>query len=184
MTIKTKSYLGASFMVLIAFALSIGFAYANPSYFMRAQTDTATTTVTYMTPGTATTTLTFDAGASSGAGSTDAAALFIYLTASSTNTTLNWGYEYSQDGSSWFKDSDIAYGTTTQTYTVTSPIQYQWAYASTTLQGAASQAALKTASKIIKVPTPARFVRVVFSLATGGTNGAVWAEIDGKRQAQ
>jgi len=184
MTIKTKAFLGATFslFLLTLFSLWIGTVSANPSYFQRQKTsDTATTTLAHLTGGTATTTLTFDTGASAST-AVDEAVLLINLTASSTNTTLNWEYEYSQDGATWYKDN-VSTATTSIIFVLQTPSSFSWVYASTTVGGIGVSSTTNTGAKTVLVPTPTRYVRVIFSLAAGGTNGALFAEIVGKRQS-
>jgi hypothetical protein len=142
-------------------------AFANQSGFPpTAATGAATTTVAYMTPGTATTTVTY-AG-------------------SSTSATLNVNEEYSQNNIDWFQGSQTLVNgnsTTTLPDSLTPVPQYQYAFASSTSGlGAVTNANSATTSLAISIPTPSRYIRLIFSLKIGGTNGAVWALVLPKKE--
>lgn len=162
-------------------------AHANPLRFpATVSTAAATTSPTYMTPGTATSTITYDAWANGGGSQAfDKATLLLQMTASSTSTTYNVSVEYSQDGIDWYSDALLqsTTATSTQSYSVATPISYSVKYASTTPGGGLVLATSNTALRAITVPTPTRYVRVFTALALGGTNGAIWQQIVGQKQS-
>lgn len=166
---------------LVAMTIAAVPAHANPSQFVRAQTAPATTTLTYLTPGTATTTLAIN-GVSNTA--FDSAVVNFCLTASSTSSTINMGTEYSQDGQTWYADEITVRATTTPaTLSATVPNTFSYTYASTTPGGAATSATSNTGCKTVPLLTPEKYARVFFTVPVGATNGAVWAEIVAKQQA-
>lgn len=172
-------------------ALSIP-AHANPLRLApTSQTASATTSPVYMTPGTATSTIYMDSFAQGGSQIWDAVVLLEQFTASSTNSVLNTTIEYS-DGVAgvdctatptacdWYVNNTIAMtnASTSQPYVLSSNSlnTYTWKYASTTQGGAAGVETANRGFKAITVPTPARYVRAIFTLA-GTTNGAVWGKL-------
>lgn len=160
--------------------------HANPSaYATTAQTATATTTVSFMTPGLATTTLVYDSYAARPV-LADKASLAVQFTGSSTSSVLSIAYEYTNgapgldclgtpSSCDWYKDNMLVpvTATTSQSYSVNLPISFTWTFASSSQAGAAITS--DRSMKILTVPTPARYVRAIFSLT--GTNGAIWAQI-------
>src|SRR3990167_1756645 len=132
---------------LIAFVLVLGVASlaffsnradANPSQISTKSTSSASTTPSFMTPGAATTTLSFDTQ-EDGALSVDSAVLGINFSGSSTVAVLNVDIEYSQNGSSWYRDNTLfenGESTTTPSMNFTTPNSYAWTFASSTLNGA------------------------------------------------
>lgn len=175
----------AIFAVICLVLSSWTFVKANPSYFTRANgilcgSLTATTSPTFMTAGTATTTVTFDSGCAT-SNSQDSSVLSMQLTASSTNTKLAVNFEYSQDNIDWYQSNLSAQATTTPVQDISTAQSYLWSFASTT-PGLGAPAGTRQ-MKTIVVPTPTRYVRAVFTIPSGSTNGAIWAEFDAKRQA-
>lgn len=182
----------AGLALAAAIFLLYGFAYqakANPLDLITSNT-TATTSLAYMTPGTATTTYYFDSYANGSAdqNATDKAMMLLQLVASSTSSSLKWQYEFSQgvtgvdcsatpSACDWYSDTiqSQVTATSTQTFNVTAPIAYQWNFASTSQNGASVAATNNRGLKVIQVPTPARYTRVIFSVPVGATNAAVWA---------
>lgn len=160
--------------------------HANPSTFaISTSTSAATTSPRYMTAGNSTTTTpVYDAYAQTLSGGqtfkADLAGLLVRFAASSTATTLNTNVEYSHDGIDWYRnfvmDPMQPATTTAPVFTLGNPFSSAWRFASSTVGGAAVNAAGgATSTAAMLIPTPFRFTRVVFSL-TGG-NGAVWAQL-------
>lgn len=184
MTTPLKYFAVATIGALIAvtwFAFAIT-ARANPSFFVRQQTASATSTVTYITPGAATTTLTYDTGNGAAQGA-DSAALMVQFNASGTLSVLQADIQYSQDGTDWYATS-FAWNPNTTVATSSPSIgtvqQFNFGYASSTINRGANTTA--TTTRIVVIPTPTRYVRAVFTLAPGSPNGVFWAEFIGKRQ--
>lgn len=183
-------------MFVTAFAL-FSTVKANPSFFVRQNngtTTTASTTVTYMTAGTATTTKYFDAGVA-GAQAVDNAVFLTQLTGSSTGAVLNVAFEYAMPTSGadciatptacdWYADALFANtnASSTQKYSINNANAFALTFASTTQGGAAGRGDGRIL-RAVTVPTPTRYVRAVMTLPSGSTNGAVWGEFTGKRQA-
>ena len=181
----------AAALTIVVGAVLFGFipssAFANPLSFSRTQTATATTSPVYMTAGTATTTLTHDFGTGNNF-SGDSASLLVQLAGSSTATVLNIDVEYSQDGADWYATSigwnaDVGVSTTSPALGPLQQIAFQFA-SSTINRSVVTNANSATSTRIVKIPTPTRFVRAILTLATGSTRGAVWAEFIGKKQNQ
>lgn len=187
-------------------------AFANPSFFdLQAASSTSTSTPSFMTAGTATTTVVYDAynlggtnqGSSYSPYGTNSSGLLIQLNATNTSTTLGWRYEYSDTtGTSidcsatptacdWYADN--FYGMTAASTTppnvpivVNTPTSYTWTFASSTsmCDSTLSAASNNRGCKIVMVPTPTRWVRVVFTLPIGSSNGAVYAKFVPKKESK
>lgn len=166
-------------------------AHANPSFFApQAVSATATSTLTYIIPGTATTTIVYDAynlngtnqSSPSDSVAADGVTLAVQLTASSTNTALAINLEYSQDNIDWYQSELSTQATTTPVQNVTIAQSYLWAFASTT-PGMGAPAGTRQ-MKVISVQTPVRYVRAVFTIPVGSTNGAIWAAFIPKKQGK
>lgn len=167
---------------------------ANPLFFPpTVQSASATTTLTYMTAGTATTTLVFDTyNASSGVFTpTLSDALLIQFTGSSTGSLLKINLEYSHGyngvecvsnptGCDWYEDpapSGSGYATTTKPFDLGQVNQFSLAYASSTpTLGGIGATSINPAKRILSVKSPTRYVRAIFTLPVGSTNGAIWAQ--------
>lgn len=172
--------------VLAVASFGIGLtAYANPSAFggtVRTGS-TASSTPAFVVAGVSTsTTPVYDSYAVTSGGRTtkaDKATMAIQFAASSTATTLNWSVEYSNDRIDWYRNFVLdtnQMGTTTTPFSFANANSNSWKFASSTVGGlATTNANSATGTAFMIVPTPARYMRVVFSM-TGG-NGAVWAEI-------
>jgi hypothetical protein len=183
---KIKYIIGAAVFML---ALVIGgtVAFANPSYFGPGVTtnSAASTTPAYMTPGAATTTTpVYNSYAQNINGGlhfkADKATLGVQFLASSTNSTLNIAVEYSNDGVDWYRDFTLdsnAMGTTTTPYNLSIPHTMSWKFASSSVGGLGVAANNNMSTAYLIIPTPAKYTRVVFSCAIGGTNCGVWAEL-------
>lgn len=172
----------AAFGGIVGALLWGGQALANPLFFpATVQTSTATGTPAYMTAGTATTTLTWDSYQAVGnyTGTLNSA-LLIQLAASSTATILRVNIEYSQDGIDWYQTNGLF---VPQFSTSTSPTidlgqvnQYSLAFASSTAGLGNISGSQATTTRALPVKVPTRYVRAVFTLATGSTPGAVWGQ--------
>lgn len=190
---KRKITIGiVSLLALIASCVGALVAYAGPSYFVQNTTTSATTSVAayIATPGTATTTYQLDSytNGTSQAGTSAVesnTALLIQFSASSTSATLNWRYEYSQDGQNWFGDS-LATSTTDTTGNIVndSPfVAHTWNFASTSpTLGPVGTSQIYNQNKIVNVPTPTRYVRAVFYAPIGSFPVGIWANWVAKRQ--
>lgn len=188
MTYKIK-YIGIGSIVALLCLATFGVFYtvkANPSFFVRGQSSTtdltsATTGSAFMTAGTGTTTLSLDLGLGSNQGA-DSAVLNIQFAGSSTSATLNADIQYSQDNTIWYASSPAATSSPTQSISSVQTISLPFA-SSTISRAAVSNANSATTTRSIVVPTPTRYVRALFYLPSGSTNGTVWAEFVAKRQA-
>ncbi len=191
-------------IVLFIFVV-VNKVHANPSQILDKPSAVSTSTITFMTPGTATTTQAFDTQAG-GITPADSAALAVQFTASSTTSILGYRFEYTQGNPSnasidcssavnqsncdWYSDNlgfTITNASTTQSIVSTVPNTYTWTFSSSTsmCDSSTNLALNNRGCKIVSVPTPTRYVRVVFFLASstlGGTNGAVWSDWIPKRQ--
>lgn len=194
--------IGIACATILAIALAL-FSFvqgtsANPMQFGRSQQAPATTTVNYFAV-TATTTVYLDAGL--GQPAFDSAVLAVQFTASSTTSVLNWRYEYANDTSDtdctqtptkcdWYAGNTYTSGVTVSTTTGSSLSYlgnvhtYSWAYASSS-DACSTTVAVANANrgcKLVTVPTPTRYTRVVLFKEIGSTNGAVWSEFVSKKE--
>lgn len=189
-------------IALVGSALIANPAWANPTgWGTTAQSASATTSPSFMTPGTATTTVVYDSfqingtnqsqGGSS-AFATDEAVLLVQMTASSTFTQMNISFEYSNDRVDWYQDNLLAMpaqeATTTPTRSIASANSVVWRYASSTPGQGVVSATNNLDMKALTVPTPTRYVRAIFTLATTSgafiDNGAVWAQFVPKKEVR
>lgn len=142
------------------------------------KTATATSTLAFLTPGTGTTTLAYDTY-TDGLSTADSMALLVRLTASSSpNTVLNIKQEFSQDGIDWYQNSQptiIQNATTTSAVDLSMVPLYSWRFASSSIGGVIG--ASNSDTRIIPVKSPTRFTRFIFTMAAGGANGSIWANI-------
>lgn len=168
-----------------------GVAHANPLFGPQpVTTATATTTLNYMTAGTGTTSLAYDTYTTNSSGTNtlvDNLGLLLQGTASSTGTKFAVTYEYAiptsgvncatnQNACDWYQDNQVGISaTTSQAFQIVTPNSYVWNFASTSQGGAVVQGTNNRGLKFLNVPTLARYVRAVFSLPVGSTNGAIWA---------
>lgn len=171
---------------------------ANPSSIIESKSASATTTLTFMTPGNATTTRVIDLQADNAPA--DTAALLIRFNSSSTASVLKWRYEFAQNPANqygvpvdcvatpgqcdWFSESVSATvdDTASTTVEVGAFKEYSWQFASSTPGGVT--APQDNGLKMVILPTPTRYIRVVFYLAPGigMGNGAVWSDLAYKRE--
>lgn len=187
---KVLALLGSLALISVAVLLLAPRAKANPSTLQRAQTTTCgaftgSSTPTYMTAGTATTTYTYDSFCG-GATSADSAALLVQFAGASPAAVLNADVQYSQDGIDWYAigyagGSDVNSATSSPSIGTVQQLTFPFA-SSTISRGVVTNANSATSTRIIRLPTPTRFTRVLFTLPVGSTNGAVWAEFVGKKQ--
>lgn len=164
----------------LTFAGGAPLAHANQSTFcVGNSTSGATTSPVYMKPGTATTTLTNSACADR-ATPLDQSSLIVQFTGSSTASSLGIAFEFSQDGVDWYSDTVNRGATTTQSVNYNQPTSQLLSFASTTVGGAAGTSA--RTMRAISVPLVAQYVRAVFTVPIGSTNGGVWAQFISTRQ--
>lgn len=163
------------------------FAGASPSYLIPCTaTATATSSPTFMTAGTATTTLACNIQT----GTTQAfnnGYLLVQFTGSSTASKINIAFEHSTvEGIDWYADETIGeaqqngISTTTRTVDVSQPNVYSLSFASTTVGGTGTTTA--TNFKVFNFNAPINRVRAIITMPAGSQNGAVWAQIVGKRE--
>lgn len=192
-----KNHKIASIVSAIVAIFMMGFAgivYANPSLLAKGvSTSTATSTPSYFAVN-ATSTLAFDAfqvaGTQPSSNKIDSATIAVQLNATNTTTNLNWRYEYAVDQAGvdcsvtqlacdWYSDNLITNtnATTTQNVDQSVPFTHSWKFSSSTdfCTTADAIATRNRGCKLINVPTPTRYVRIVFFLAPGSANGSMWA---------
>lgn len=170
-----------------SFMFAAPVASANQSTFcIGNQTSGATTSPTYMTAGTATTSLSLTNTISRCTDRSTAlteATLILQFTGSSTSATLNGNVQYSMDGIDWYENSLGDLASTSPSVSLSVAQTFQIKYASTTPGlGAAGANSINPNLRILKIPTPTQWVRVLFTLPPGSTNGAVWAMFIGKQE--
>lgn len=167
--ISLRSFIAASATaLLVAVALiagSIHIAQAQPSFYLLATPSAAaTSTLTFLTSSGQATSSTMDAYAFGGKFGFDKNALVIEYVASSTSSSLNIRFQYSINGNDW-ADDNYSYpalsGTTSPMVSIQQFNNYQWSALSTA-----------TTTKIINVPTAARYVRAIFTQS--GAAGGIW----------
>lgn len=178
---------------IVAISFGAASVYANPSSIATtAQTATATTTLSYMTIGAATTTLVYDSYLNRPT-TADSAIMLVQFTASSTASVLGISYEYTNGGPGldclgapntcdWYRDNTMisVNATTSQAFSVTVPNSYSWTFASSSQGGGNVAATNNRALKTLTIPTPARYVRAIFTAT--GTPSAIWAQIGPKKE--
>jgi|TARA_Y100000310_G_scaffold339091_1_gene430668 hypothetical protein len=186
-TLKTSLILGgigvfAIGMLLWQFGSALGapsFTLLNDSF----KTAAATTTTASLGGGTGTTTLTIDSRFSNRTTAFDSAVLAIQLTASSAPLTkLRWQFESSNDNIDWYPQVLDELATSSRALTVVSAVapQYEWEFASTT--NPVTGVVEDFAKRVVNVPTPTRYTRVIFTMPVGSNNGLLWAEFTPKKE--
>jgi hypothetical protein len=138
----------------------------------------------YITAGRATTTMTCNLAAGTDT-VPDYADLLAQMTASSTLSTLNINDEYSMDGIDWYQNNLEQRATTTATHFIGGIVnRHSWGFASTTpgLGVVASNASRD--HKILRIETPTKWVRVIFTVPIGSTASYVYAELVGRTQVR
>ena len=124
------------------------------------------------------TTPVLDSWASGTYGALDSATLLVQLTATSTAPTLEWRYEYSQDGIDWYSDDIALTSNASTTVHVRDFAEHMWVFASSTGGTSSNSIALKK----LDVETPLRFTRAVFYLLPGSPNAAIFTQWVSKSQ--
>lgn len=166
-------------IVITVFSIVALSAKAQPSSVVIQTTATATTTMSYMTPGTATTTYQFDS-ASYSSGKVlnmqgiDSGSMMIQFAASSSAASLAYQFQYSNNNIDWYGESSsfgTVSGSNNSLFEASSTITHIW-----------TPGVTGTSTKLVTIPVAAaQHERVVFSIPVGTANGAVYAEIDLKR---
>lgn len=176
-----SSILG-SLLIGIFFIHSIQVS-AQPSSITIQTTANATTTVTYMSAGTATSTYQFDSpsyssGKEASNMSVDKIAVYIQFTASTTGSVLGITPQYSNNNIDWYNYNAFNSTVTSSGYTnlASSSITYYYNPNSTI--------ASTTGTVFIVPDVPSVHERLVFSIPVGSTPGAVYAEVDLKKNPQ
>lgn len=171
-------------------------AKANPIFITPTfKTATATTTVTFIpSGGTATSSFAFDSYNTGNPRPANWATLFVALSATNTtqSATLNINVQYAQDNNGqdcasaslavqnscdWYEDSGTnlsTFATTTKIFDVSRASQFVYAFASTTPDFRAASTA--TSTRAIRINTPTRYTRVVFTTPPGAPSLAYWAQ--------
>ena len=185
----------------------LGFAsttFGNPSSIpsrSNCQTSSATTSASYMTAGNATTTLVCDAyGLDSRIVENTAidSAVLLMLFNASSSPTFNIALEYSigidgincvstHNACDWYENNlDTNFASTTAPFSLATVNTISYKFASSTPGGQSSSnaplIALTNSSrvdKVITIPTPTRYIRMVFTLTGSGNSskGSVWVEL-------
>lgn len=188
-------------MLVVAFGLYLGVqvAGANPLFTCSAQTAAATTSLVYMSAGTATTTLTLDTACTRYTGNTDVytgetdTVLIQYSASSSLSTQLKTRMEISQDNIDWYALTNPISANATTTFVTGNYADYNIPFSTTTPYidfGGTGTTATSSAvvisgrfmtSIVVQQPS-ARYIRFVFYVPTGATNGGLWASAVIKKQ--
>lgn len=167
-------------MAIVTLGVAVHVAKAGPLFFpVTTQTATATTTVSFLNAGTGTTTLSVNAYGSGTASAIKHGILLVQFAGSSTASTLKINKEYSQDNVDWYQDGGDftdGFSTTTKPFDISQVNQYTFAFASSTAGLGSVPALQATTTRAINVQTPTKFIRFIFTLPVGSTNGAVWAQ--------
>lgn len=164
-------------LVIISIAGGALVVKANPTLFPPEQRSAAaTTTVTYMAAGVATTTATYDAYATYGnVNGANEISLLTQQAGSSTSSVLIGDVQYSVDGIDWYAAAPPTTASSTVAFGYGAPYQLKMQFASSTISGAAvTNANSATTSRIVTIPTPTRYTRVVFSVPAGSAGSALW----------
>jgi hypothetical protein len=183
--IMKKIYVILFALFLTSMAL-VTYVRANPPTFLRVSStnSAASTSPVYLrvnTTSATSTTPVYDAYALLGTGEVSGnlyVSFGIQLKASSTATVLAINPEYSNDGIDWYQDNFSTYAA--GAIAIATRNSYTWTYASTTVGGAAVLGNTDTGAKIIQLPVPTRYVRLVSTIS--GANGAIWIEALGIKQ--
>lgn len=206
LTIDKKISLSLLAVILLG-ALAFGFyqkAHATPLGFPKGvSTSTASSSPSYFAV-TATSTLVIDAYQLAGGSSLnntkyDSATVGVQLIATTSGSSiLGWRYEYAidqpgvdcsvtQTACDWYSDNLFTRtnATSTQNINPQNQYSYSWVFSSSTDLCSSAQpiASNNRGCKLIDVPTPTRYTRVLFYKQIGATtNLAVWATLVPTRQ--
>jgi ABC-type phosphate transport system substrate-binding protein len=135
-----------------------------------------------------TTTVVLDSYAAGTQSALDSASIAIQLMSSTTPPTLKWRYEYSQDAIDWYSEDVELNTNATTTIHVRDFKEHSWLFASSTagtsgqLAGTTEFATSSRALKLVNVPTPTRYVRAVFYLASGSADARLFYQWIAKNQ--
>ncbi len=194
---KILTVIFSTVFILGSFLFLFSKVHANPSEFpAQVSTSSASSSPIYMTAvaGTnsvATTTIVLDSYVNGNNYVTNSASLAIQMNASSSaNTTLGWRYEYAPDQGNglnckttpgacdWYSDNLVNSVASTTAFLDASPNSHSWAYASSTsmCDYTVSISTNTRGCKAVLVPTPMRYVRVVF-YDTGSAGLALYATL-------
>ncbi len=138
----------------------------------------STSTRTFLSPGAGTTTLLLSNCASGNLA--DSAFVQFQYTASSSVGKLNIRVEHSNNKVDWYPETTTITGNATTTIMAGDSLVYQFNMATTTDQGGTG--AGMRLHRSLPITTPTKFTRVIFYVPTGGNNGALWAEVVGRKQ--
>lgn len=166
-----------AFMVLAFVVINPIMARATPSQISTQATATATSTVAFMSAGNATSTYQID---TNGAYSTtkqnatmaqvDAVSMYVLFNASSSGSILQYQFQFSNNNIDWytegFSQTIASIGTATTSLTT-----------HTYSSGVSGTSFVVVSAPVI----PGYHERVVFAIPPGSANGAVYAEIDTKK---
>lgn len=198
--LTTKKNIGYTLAVMIAiFGLAGGVVLANPSFFPKGVSSTTATSTPIFVAVTATTTNvaydTFNSqagGVSANTSATNSISLLLQMIGSSSPASImKWRYEFADDTAGfncvdtplacdWYSESvNTIAGTASTTQEVATFRDYSWSFASSTIGGILGGQATSSdrALKLVSVPTPTRYVRVVIYKAIGSANFAYWAKL-------
>ena len=180
MTLSKKSILGLAVIVgILGIVFYSSPTFANRFLFVTADaTNAATTTLSFMTPGTATTTYNFDTNKDGDMG-LDSAILNFQFSGSSTASQIRWRITTSSDGVDYYQYLEDVSANATSSNMASQ--EYALSFASTTELSAKLGNSTRM-HRAMEIPTNDRYLRVEFYLPAGSLNGAVWAQIKGKRQ--
>lgn len=174
-------------VVIASVGLMVTQVDANAPYFLRVFSNvlatpatfyTSTSTPVFMSPGTATTTVVMNSQFTG----YDEAALLIQLTSSTTATELRWIYQFSQDAKDWYDESVENSTNATTTNVSMTPKVYRWVFASSTDIRGGTGIANTIARKLVMVPTPTQYTRVIFYIPIGLGNASLYTEAIPQKQ--
>lgn len=155
-------------------------AHANPSSNLFCASAAATTTVTFLTTGAATTTLTCNLQ-SDGGPMVDSAVLQVLQNGSTTAAQLQGYMEYSSDNVNWYGDKLFTTATTSAVLSLNTTNSFTMLSLGNNNQG--STGISSSTLRMLTVPTPVQYVRVVVSLFPGTTIlSSVWLQLVAKRE--
>lgn len=188
-TIVLGTFVLISTIAILLYSYQPQFAGANPSEFCRDSVSStfASTSVTYITAGRATTTLTFT-NCNNKIYSTDSAVVLGIFQASTTAPQIKTRVEFSPNNIDWYPDNSSFYVPATainiaSTTVQTTPFHENLFVLSTTTDNGGTGLSNQVYFSL-NVPTPTKFTRVIFYMPTGGGEGSLYAEAEGKAQRQ